>query len=174
MKILLSISICIAAIVYTQRNAILSYIPVKFLDSKLATISTLRQTITVTTMSSTTPKSTFVGLQVIPPNDPSLNAKKPKSRGIKKFFEAVDTPEGAGARVRRSIGTRELKNFTPFLMVSNTSIFHKHQTKTLDNPRSARSLYRLSRCRLPRPPSSWTRDNHLPSLGSCRSRGLRG
>lgn len=57
--------------------------------------------------------STFVGLPVIPPEDPSLNAKEPKTRAIKTFFEAIDTPEGAGARVRRSIGTRHLKNFTP-------------------------------------------------------------
>lgn len=64
---------------------------------------------------SAAPNSSFVGLPVIPPEDPSLNAKDPKTRGIKKFFEAIDTPEGAGARVRRSIGTGQLRNFTPFL-----------------------------------------------------------
>ncbi|KAL1305600.1 hypothetical protein AAFC00_007203 [Neodothiora populina] len=71
---------------------------------------------------SSAPQSTFAGLPVIPPEDPSLNAKDPKTRGIQQFFEAVDTPEGAGARVRRSIGTRQLKNFTPFLMLDHFSV----------------------------------------------------
>ena len=114
---LLSILICIAAIVYSQRNTILPYIS----KSSAATNTTTQQTQSNATMSSA-PTSSFVGLPVIPPNDPSLNAKKPKTRGIQKFFEAVDTPEGAGARVRRSIGTRELKNFTPFLMLDHFSI----------------------------------------------------
>lgn len=30
-----------------------------------------------------------------------------------------ETPEGAGAMVRRSIGTSQLRNFTPFLMLDN-------------------------------------------------------
>ena len=30
---------------------------------------------------------------------------------------SVEQPEGAGARVRRSIGRPELKNFDPFLML---------------------------------------------------------
>lgn len=117
MRLLISILICIAAIVYSQRNTILPYISI----SSAATNTTTQQTQSNATMSSA-PASSFVGLPVIPPNDPSLNAKEPKTRGIQKFFEAVDTPEGAGARVRRSIGTRELKNFTPFLMLDHFSI----------------------------------------------------
>ena len=117
MRLLLSILICIAAIVYSQRNTILPYISKSTTD----TDTTVQQTRSNATMSSA-PTPGFVGLPVIPPNDPSLNAKEPKARGIQKFFEAVDTPEGAGARVRRSIGTRELKNFTPFLMLDHFSI----------------------------------------------------
>ncbi|GAB7356198.1 hypothetical protein MBLNU459_g6781t1 [Dothideomycetes sp. NU459] len=55
--------------------------------------------------------STFVGLPVIPPNDPSLTATTTTPRTIKKVFEAIDTPEGAGAR-----------NFSPFLMCDHFSI----------------------------------------------------
>jgi hypothetical protein len=62
-------------------------------------------------------QSTFKGLPVIPPNDPSLTATTTTPRAIRKVFEAIDQAEGAGARVRRSVGTRELKNFTPFLML---------------------------------------------------------
>ncbi|KAI7403740.1 hypothetical protein KC328_g2208 [Hortaea werneckii] len=46
------------------------------------------------------PSSTFVGLPVIPPEDPSLNATSPKPRGIQKVFEAIEQGEGAGATLR--------------------------------------------------------------------------
>jgi redox-sensitive bicupin YhaK (pirin superfamily) len=68
------------------------------------------------------PASTFVGLPVIPPQDPSLTATSPKPRGIRKVFEAREQAEGAGATVRRSIGTPQLKNFSPFLMLDHFNI----------------------------------------------------
>ncbi|OHE92616.1 pirin [Colletotrichum orchidophilum] len=43
-------------------------------------------------------------------------------RAIRKVFLAVEQAEGAGARVRRSIGTPQLKNFSPFLMLDHFSI----------------------------------------------------
>lgn len=39
-----------------------------------------------------------------------------KSRAIIKIVLSVEQPEGRGARVRRSIGRPELKNFDPFLL----------------------------------------------------------
>ena len=39
------------------------------------------------------PNSTFVGLPVIPPEDPSLNAASPKPRGIQTVFEAKEQAE---------------------------------------------------------------------------------
>jgi len=74
------------------------------------------------TVSAAAPKFTFVGLPVIPPNDPSLNATSPTQRAIKMVFEAREQAEGAGATVRRSIGTPRLKNFSPFLMLDHFSI----------------------------------------------------
>ncbi|CAI4211776.1 unnamed protein product [Parascedosporium putredinis] len=44
------------------------------------------------------------------------------SRAIRKIFLAVEQAEGAGARVRRSIGTPQLRNFSPFLMLDHFSI----------------------------------------------------
>ncbi|KAF9451077.1 hypothetical protein P691DRAFT_664057 [Macrolepiota fuliginosa MF-IS2] len=41
------------------------------------------------------------------------------SRSIVKKVLAVETPEGAGALVRRSIGSMTLKNLTPFLMLDH-------------------------------------------------------
>ncbi|KAK1542757.1 pirin [Colletotrichum paranaense] len=43
-------------------------------------------------------------------------------RAIRKVFLAVEQAEGAGARVRRSIGTPQLKNFSPFLMLDHFRI----------------------------------------------------
>lgn len=43
-------------------------------------------------------------------------------RAIRKVFLAVEQAEGAGARVRRSIGTQQLRNFSPFLMLDHFSI----------------------------------------------------
>ncbi|CVK92183.1 related to pirin [Fusarium proliferatum] len=41
----------------------------------------------------------------------------PELRVISKVFTALEQSEGAGARVRRSIGSRQQRNFSPFLML---------------------------------------------------------
>ncbi|MCJ1351595.1 MAG: hypothetical protein MMC33_001579 [Icmadophila ericetorum] len=43
-------------------------------------------------------------------------------RAIRQAFLAVEQAEGAGARVRRSIGTAKLRNFSPFLMLDHFTI----------------------------------------------------
>ncbi|KAF8473277.1 putative pirin [Kalaharituber pfeilii] len=43
-------------------------------------------------------------------------------RTIVKAFHAVEKAEGAGARVRRSIGVPQLRNFSPFLMLDHFTI----------------------------------------------------
>ncbi|KAK4213261.1 RmlC-like cupin domain-containing protein [Rhypophila decipiens] len=43
-------------------------------------------------------------------------------RRILKIFHAIEQSEGAGARVRRSIGTPSLRNLSPFLMLDHFSI----------------------------------------------------
>lgn len=43
-------------------------------------------------------------------------------RAIRKVFLAVEQAEGQGARVRRSIGTPQLRNFSPFLMLDHFSV----------------------------------------------------
>ncbi|GAA5941806.1 pirin family protein [Sporobolomyces koalae] len=44
------------------------------------------------------------------------------SRTVIQSVLAKETPEGAGALVRRSIGTQQLRNFTPFLMLDNFAV----------------------------------------------------
>ncbi|ODQ83065.1 hypothetical protein BABINDRAFT_159527 [Babjeviella inositovora NRRL Y-12698] len=41
---------------------------------------------------------------------------KPIPRSILKFIAAVERPEGVGAMVRRAIGVRQMRTFTPFLL----------------------------------------------------------
>lgn len=53
---------------------------------------------------------------------PAANMSIP--RAIRKVFLAVEQAEGAGARVRRSIGTPQLRNFSPFLMLDHFSVKH--------------------------------------------------
>lgn len=84
---------------------------------------TLRTTIT-DLFSNTTFKG-FAGLPVLPPiaiygAPKSANMTIP--RAIRKAFLAIEQSEGAGARVRRSIGTPQLRNFSPFLMLDHFTI----------------------------------------------------
>jgi hypothetical protein len=40
-------------------------------------------------------------------------------RAVAKVVHAIEQAEGAGARVRRSIGTQQQRNFSPFLMLDH-------------------------------------------------------
>lgn len=126
MRLLISILICIAAVAYHQRQFILPYLTTKNIATTAS--NTTYQATTNTTM--VPAQSTFKGLPVIPPNDPSLTATTTTPRKVRKVFEAIDQAEGAGARVRRSVGTRELKNFTPFLMLVSCLLARLHSARS--------------------------------------------
>jgi hypothetical protein len=44
------------------------------------------------------------------------------SRTVTKVVKAIEQAEGVGARVRRTIGTRNLRNLSPFLMLDHFSV----------------------------------------------------
>lgn len=56
------------------------------------------------------------------PQDKLFATEMSVPRAIRKAFLAVETAEGVGAKVRRSIGTPQLRNFSPFLMLDHFSI----------------------------------------------------
>lgn len=58
----------------------------------------------------------------LPPNTHLKATAMSAPRKIRMVFEAKEQPEGAGALVRRSIGTPKLRNFSPFLMLDHFSI----------------------------------------------------
>ncbi|KAK6429471.1 RNA pol II transcription cofactor, partial [Oleoguttula sp. CCFEE 5521] len=129
MKTLIALSsiICIIALAYTaiDQTIITDYyqhMRSVFGKNTINNISKTLRTNSTRTASTMAPSSTFAGLPVIPPNDPSLTASSPKARGIQKVFEAIEQSEGAGATVRRSIGTPKLRNFSPFLMLDHFTI----------------------------------------------------
>lgn len=53
---------------------------------------------------------------------PATTGSMSISRTIRQAFLAIEQSEGAGARVRRSIGTAKLRNFSPFLMLDHFTI----------------------------------------------------
>ena len=125
MRLLLSIFVSIVAIavtVFYQQDTLSTYMRPFLKTNTLNNISKSLKLNSNNAMSAMVPNSTFVGLPVIPPQDPSLNAASPKQRGIQAVFEAREQAEGAGATVRRSIGTAKLRNFTPFLMLDHFNI----------------------------------------------------
>ncbi|OBT80403.1 hypothetical protein VF21_00774 [Pseudogymnoascus sp. 05NY08] len=115
-------------LIFTITIAIIS---IAFSDTILARIGPLtdllhrtnnsNQTATTSSSNSQT-TSSFEGLPVIPPTEiygePKAEAMS-VPRAIRKAFLAVQQSEGVGAKVRRSIGTPQLRNFSPFLMLDH-------------------------------------------------------
>lgn len=56
------------------------------------------------------------GVQATVEGTPALDASF-KSRSVDQLVLSREQSEGVGARVRRSIGNPELRNFSPFLML---------------------------------------------------------
>ena len=120
MRLLLSIFVSIIGITaaaFYQQDSLLEYMR-PFLRTKNP--NKIVKNFGSTSKMATQPA--FVGLPSIPPNDPSLNAASPKARAIKAIVEAREQAEGAGATVRRSIGTPKLRNLSPFLMLDHFNV----------------------------------------------------
>lgn len=106
MRLILSLSVCILAIVFSWYH---SAIRIKDLvPDYIPRVSTSEPSI-----------EEF--------NDITINLKSPLSdmavpRAIRTIFLAIEQSEGAGARVRRSVGTPKLRNFTPFLMLDHFTV----------------------------------------------------
>ncbi|KAI9891657.1 MAG: hypothetical protein M1814_002592 [Vezdaea aestivalis] len=66
------------------------------------------------------PQPAFQGLPLIPTEESETMTTIP--RAIRKAFLALEQSEGVGARVRRSVGTASLRNFSPFLMLDHFNV----------------------------------------------------
>ncbi|KAF2728872.1 RmlC-like cupin [Polyplosphaeria fusca] len=117
MRLLLSILFAITAVLYYNQEYMFSRIAQLSKQIRPFTHNILSNS--TRTMSTNGPSTTFHGLPVIPPSE-TFTTTAP--RKIQKSFLAVEQSEGAGARVRRSIGTPQLKNFSPFLMLDHFAV----------------------------------------------------
>ncbi|RFU26021.1 hypothetical protein B7463_g10318, partial [Scytalidium lignicola] len=98
----------------------IAVLSVMFRDLVHSTLAPLYAIIKNTNTTTTTSK--FEGLPVIPPEfHSSASTDMSVARAIQKTFLAVEKAEGAGARVRRSIGVPQLRYFSPFLMLDHFS-----------------------------------------------------
>ncbi|EEH33677.2 pirin [Paracoccidioides lutzii Pb01] len=95
------------------KNFTYSHINLSFLSSSL-----MRNSTSTSTIRNTIPGaiSSIQSITLHPLSDMSV------PRAIRMAFAAIEQAEGAGARVRRSIGTAKLRNFSPFLMLDHFTI----------------------------------------------------
>lgn len=123
MKLLLPFLICITAIFFTYRPSIQDSF-ISFLQQRAP--ESLSQLFQVTKTAQ--PNTDSLDVEA---NSPALNYPSPiipaitnmsAARAIRQVFLAIEQAEGAGARVRRSIGTPKLRNFSPFLMLDHFTI----------------------------------------------------
>ncbi|KAJ5157590.1 uncharacterized protein N7482_008690 [Penicillium canariense] len=119
MRLLLPLLICITAIFIAYSPLSIQDTLTTFLRRKLP--AALSQYLSKTTSTSNIAASTAPHLEytapvVLPVSEMSA------ARAIRQVFLAIEQAEGAGARVRRSIGTAKLRNFSPFLMLDHFTI----------------------------------------------------
>lgn len=112
MKWFISLLVCIAAaILYTIDIEVLKNITSTYL-TQFKSQASQSQTIVKT--------NSFEGLA--PSDLPATPSNMSVPRAIRQAFLAVEQSEGAGARVRRSIGTPKLRSLNPFLMLDHFAI----------------------------------------------------
>lgn len=112
LSLLISILVAVLSIVVFREQVL------EFASATLETLNNYLQSSTPT--ESETKPSDTTSHPVLPEITLAANMSVP--RAIRKVFLAVEQAEGAGARVRRSIGTPQLRNFSPFLMLDHFSI----------------------------------------------------
>ncbi|KAK0651661.1 RmlC-like cupin domain-containing protein [Cercophora newfieldiana] len=123
---LLSIIIGLCSIIAFKNNILqianisISHLS-QLINHKTSTIATAETTTTTATTPTSTPNLISHPLD-IPPGVHLTATNMSVSRAIRKVFLAIEQAEGAGARVRRSVGTPSLRNFSPFLMLDHFSI----------------------------------------------------
>ncbi|KAH0613697.1 uncharacterized protein H6S33_005583 [Morchella sextelata] len=82
-------------------------------------MASIKEVLLPATATGTPTASTLFEAPTVVPDTPSTLTT---SRRVAKAFEAIEQSEGAGARVRRSVGTAQLRNFSPFLMLDHFTI----------------------------------------------------
>jgi redox-sensitive bicupin YhaK (pirin superfamily) len=124
MKLLLSFLICITAIFFASNSDFVQNLIPRGIKqsqrsiflSQLLNNKKLNDTSTVSNNHPAPESPNYNSITI-----PTLNDMA-TARAIRMAFLAIEQAEGAGARVRRSIGTPKLRNFSPFLMLDHFTI----------------------------------------------------
>jgi redox-sensitive bicupin YhaK (pirin superfamily) len=120
MKLVLPFLICITAIFFTYRpSSSIQDSLISFLQQRAPT--SLSRLFTTKSSPQTFETNLPVELNYPSPIIPPITNMS-TARAIRQVFLAIEQAEGAGARVRRSIGTPKLRNFSPFLMLDHFTI----------------------------------------------------
>ncbi|KAH8596868.1 pirin-like protein [Bisporella sp. PMI_857] len=104
-------------VLFVLFSIIIAFLSTVFKDAlapHLTTITTQLINSTIVTTIRGVPQTKSQEIHKVPE---SANMTVP--RAIRKAFLAIEQSEGVGARVRRSIGTPQLRNFSPFLMLDH-------------------------------------------------------
>ncbi|OKL56971.1 hypothetical protein UA08_07786 [Talaromyces atroroseus] len=128
MKVLLSFSICITAILVAITYNNNTHIPLIFknlipseLQAQASNLLTRYWNLDANSEQASSNSNNNIP-QEQPPILLSPSNNMTAARAIRMAFQAIEQAEGAGARVRRSIGTPKLRNFSPFLMLDHFTI----------------------------------------------------
>ncbi|KAL2854284.1 RmlC-like cupin domain-containing protein [Aspergillus pseudoustus] len=133
MRLLWSFFVAIAAILFTLSKLDLQIaIDIDYLKGFVESLQGYASTSTTITTASASTNAISVGASTPAPPSHFYNPKEQTeleeltkmsvARKIRTVFLAIEQAEGAGARVRRSIGTPKLRNFSPFLMLDHFTI----------------------------------------------------
>lgn len=106
-------------VIFLLFSATIAFLAIAFKETLLSNLEA------ITDLLKNTNTSSFGGLPLFPPTSiysVPKSANMTVSRAIRKAFLAIEQSEGVGARVRRSIGTPQLRSFSPFLMLDHFSV----------------------------------------------------
>lgn len=154
-------------ILQTYREKLLgAWTPWRTTTTTTTTANYHSSTTTTTTTSSTTFTSSASSSPTQPqkqpdPTIPDVPSQMSIARGIAKAFKAIEKAEGAGAKVRRSVGVPQLRNFSPFLMLDHFSVgvgagFPDHPHRSVSS-----CLWRHRCQRADNPPAEARRPSHI-------------
>ena len=121
-QVLVSIVVCLVAISICYNSYISSSFTFLLHSTSFASLLSLIPSLQLPS-SSTRFLTFFVHSPVTPLSRfPTKADNMSTPRAIHQTFLAIEQSEGAGARVRRSIGTAKLRNFSPFLMLDHFTV----------------------------------------------------
>lgn len=124
MNLIISSSIVCAVVILFYTGTFPSELTSLLEQTPLASFYTSQKPLYGPSTRPTSNSTSFFGLPLVPPTffAPQKPTNMTVPRAIRQSFLAIEQSEGVGARVRRSIGSSKLRNFSPFLMLDHFNV----------------------------------------------------